>query len=367
MNAIIRRDLVEIVRDSLRDDFDESRRMISFWGPRGSGKTTLLAGLYKRLSKQKELDVQKVFDVSRPRDYNKLLDLLANSPPDPKSSSIILIDNLDSLCSEDREDLGRLEWRLADLVENTKARIICTSSIEPDFWYEDQLRIRAHRTKRTSFSEREIEDLALPHGLSAKKAYQLSFGYPAALSWAIKNKALSEREISTIAIDHFFGNLDEPTRKMASVACITPLVGAGTYDDTHSAWIYVGNWTAWTGSGPLNNTSHYTSTVGNYAELTFTGARFTLTYAKHPSYGLIDVYVDGTKVDTINTYNATTLFHRLIPARRVQQAVTPSASYMPVVEPTSTSMRSRFMTLRPRKHRAGTPASMLIARTSLTR
>ncbi len=87
-------------------------------------------------------------------------------------------------------------------------------------------------------------------------------------------------------------------------------VGVGTYDDTHSAWIYFGAWTAWTGTGPLNNTSHYTSGVGNFAELTFTGTKFTLTYTKAAGYGLIDVYVDGNKVDTINTYNASNLFQQ---------------------------------------------------------
>jgi hypothetical protein len=79
----------------------------------------------------------------------------------------------------------------------------------------------------------------------------------------------------------------------------TPVVG-GTYDDANPAWQYAGSWAVFNGSGPSANTIHYTGTVGNSASLLFTGNRFTLTFTKHPNRGLIDVYVDGVKIDTIN-------------------------------------------------------------------
>jgi hypothetical protein len=92
----------------------------------------------------------------------------------------------------------------------------------------------------------------------------------------------------------------------ASAATTTPPpVGAGTYDDAHDAWNYTGNWTAWTGNGPTNNTEHFTGTPGSAAELAFTGTRFTATFTKYTNRGLIDVYVDGNKVGTINAYSAT--------------------------------------------------------------
>jgi hypothetical protein len=81
-------------------------------------------------------------------------------------------------------------------------------------------------------------------------------------------------------------------------------VPAGTYDDIDSHWLYSSGWTAWAGSGPTNNTEHYTSTIGSTAELTFNGTQFILTYTKHPNRGLIDVIVDGNKVGTINAYSS---------------------------------------------------------------
>ncbi|MBU0513002.1 MAG: hypothetical protein KJ638_15045, partial [Chloroflexi bacterium] len=85
----------------------------------------------------------------------------------------------------------------------------------------------------------------------------------------------------------------------------TPVPGAGTYDDTHSGWQYNGTWTAYTGSGPYNSTLHYTTTVGDSASFTFLGEQFTITYTAHSNRGLIDVFVDGEKIHTINAYNAT--------------------------------------------------------------
>ena len=82
-------------------------------------------------------------------------------------------------------------------------------------------------------------------------------------------------------------------------------VGPGMYDDTDPAWQYTGNWTLYDGAGPYNNTSHYTNTVGSEAELQFNGTQFTLTYVKAWNRGLIDVYVDGTKIDTINSTSST--------------------------------------------------------------
>ena len=45
----------------------------------------------------------------------------------------------------------------------------------------------------------------------------------------------------------------------------TPLT-AGSYDDTDSNWIYTGTWKAYTGAGPVDNTSHYTNVIGSEAQ-----------------------------------------------------------------------------------------------------
>jgi hypothetical protein len=84
-----------------------------------------------------------------------------------------------------------------------------------------------------------------------------------------------------------------------------PPVGAGTYDDAHTAWAYSSGWSTYSGAGPYSNTLHYSGTVGSYGEVTFDGTKFTLTYVKASNRGLIDVYVDGTKIQTVNAYSAT--------------------------------------------------------------
>jgi CSLREA domain-containing protein len=82
----------------------------------------------------------------------------------------------------------------------------------------------------------------------------------------------------------------------------SPPVGAGTYDDTHTAWVYSAGWTTYTTNGPYASSIHYTDVVGSYADLTFRGVRFTLTYTQDPSRGSIEVYVDGGLVGTLNEY-----------------------------------------------------------------
>ena len=79
-------------------------------------------------------------------------------------------------------------------------------------------------------------------------------------------------------------------------------VGAGTYDDTDPAWTYTGSWSTYTGAGPFNGGLHYTNIPGSYAEITFTGSKFTLKYLQNTNRGLLDVYLDGVKVATINQY-----------------------------------------------------------------
>jgi hypothetical protein len=83
------------------------------------------------------------------------------------------------------------------------------------------------------------------------------------------------------------------------------LVGAGLYDDTNAAWEYVGaTWVSASTSGPYNGTIHYTATTGDYAQILFTGTKFTLYYTKNTNRGLIDVYIDGVYSTTLNANTA---------------------------------------------------------------
>ena len=50
---------------------------------------------------------------------------------------------------------------------------------------------------------------------------------------------------------------------------------------------------------------HFTSTPGNYAEFTFEGSQFTLTFTKYSNFGSIDVYIDDAYEDTIVATSST--------------------------------------------------------------
>jgi len=91
---------------------------------------------------------------------------------------------------------------------------------------------------------------------------------------------------------------------------VEALVGTGIYDDTDPAWTYTGDWTAYTGNGPLNDTMHYSSTIGDFATLDFQGSQFILTHAGYTNRGQVDVYIDDVKVGALNEYNPTLVWKK---------------------------------------------------------
>jgi uncharacterized repeat protein (TIGR02543 family) len=81
---------------------------------------------------------------------------------------------------------------------------------------------------------------------------------------------------------------------------ISTALGAGTHDDGNAAWTYSGDWMSYTGGGPYLNTLHYSTSVGDSAEVSFIGEQFQLTYTAMVDRGVVDVFVDGEKVVTLN-------------------------------------------------------------------
>jgi len=85
----------------------------------------------------------------------------------------------------------------------------------------------------------------------------------------------------------------------------TAAPGVGVYDDTHANWSYSGSWAAYSGSASYyNNTTHYTSGLGNTASFAFSGTKFILTYTQAANRGNIGVFVDGIKIATIKATGA---------------------------------------------------------------
>ena len=89
--------------------------------------------------------------------------------------------------------------------------------------------------------------------------------------------------------------------------------GVGLYEDTDPAWFYYGFWNLATSPWlpTSNNDQHSTTTKGASAIFYFTGDGFTLTFQKGRALAVLDVYVDGFKVGTINQKLASNLYQQI--------------------------------------------------------
>jgi hypothetical protein len=181
-------------------------------------------------------------------------------------------------------------------------------------WHELQVRVLINGAASETevwLDGTRITDLSKTQSLGTTAIGRIQLGESS--SGRTFDVALDQVALSTLFIDDSTPPAGgTPTPSPIVTASPTPtapgtptVVGAGTYDDSHSAWMYSGIWTTFSGSGPYNNTLHQNNAAGSYAEVRFNGAQVKLTYLQAPGRGLIDVYIDGTRVDTINANSAT--------------------------------------------------------------
>ncbi len=89
-----------------------------------------------------------------------------------------------------------------------------------------------------------------------------------------------------------------PMNTATAVATLAPI----TYNDQNSAFVYSSNWTTVSDSLAYQGEFQQTKVVGSSVTFTFTGMSFTIIYKAGSLYGKMDVYVDGTRVTTLNEY-----------------------------------------------------------------
>lgn len=85
-----------------------------------------------------------------------------------------------------------------------------------------------------------------------------------------------------------------------------------TYDDTASAFVYSGNWShvanqGYTG-GDFDNTESFSNTSGDSVSIAFTGSTIRWIAPKAANHGIAAVYLDGTLVANVDTYNSSSQF-----------------------------------------------------------
>lgn len=83
--------------------------------------------------------------------------------------------------------------------------------------------------------------------------------------------------------------------------------GNVTLNDTNPAIAYTGTWTSALATGYIEGDQHYTSTNGNYAQLTFTGTSVQWIGPKNSDMGIAQVYIDGTLASSVDLYASTWL------------------------------------------------------------
>lgn len=100
------------------------------------------------------------------------------------------------------------------------------------------------------------------------------------------------------------GNMGDPcaSSEASAVAKAPAAVGPGFYDDKSAYWSYTGTWKVLTDSESLNNSLHQANKLGSTASFYFTGTQFRLAYWATPNQGLVDVYLDGAYLTTIDQY-----------------------------------------------------------------
>ena len=100
------------------------------------------------------------------------------------------------------------------------------------------------------------------------------------------------------------GNISDPcsSSEASAIARAPVAVGPGFYDDKSANWVYSGTWKALKDAESLNNSLHQANKLGSTASIYFTGTQFRLAYWATPNQGLLDVYVDGAYLTTIDQY-----------------------------------------------------------------
>ena len=75
-------------------------------------------------------------------------------------------------------------------------------------------------------------------------------------------------------------------------------LSAGIYDERHSNWVYSGNWSTISQTGPYNGTITFTNDLSARVSTVFWGGRFRLRYTRFTNRGSLAIFVDGVQVAT---------------------------------------------------------------------
>jgi alpha-L-fucosidase len=93
-------------------------------------------------------------------------------------------------------------------------------------------------------------------------------------------------------------------------ATSTPASQSLVYNDKDPAFRYSRNWSEVIEGQAYMGAFRLTQKVGSSVTLNFTGQTFSIIYKTGPLFGNMDVFVDGTRVHTLNQNTASPLFQQ---------------------------------------------------------
>ena len=109
-----------------------------------------------------------------------------------------------------------------------------------------------------------------------------------------------EHHLRLVFASGIFASLDGMEVITAAVT-----LSEGIYDDTNLGLSYSGSWQSMTGVvGPYLETLRYSYRVGDAVQAYFTGRQIKLSYFAGPDAGVVDVYVDGVKVASLDEHSS---------------------------------------------------------------
>jgi hypothetical protein len=110
--------------------------------------------------------------------------------------------------------------------------------------------------------------------------------------------------LHTVRFVHASGAVTDIDAVEAIAVFATPSLHPGVVDDVDPLWNYSGDWTIYSGGGPYLNSLHYSSTIGDSAQIVIEGGQqIKLTYLTFSNRGVTDVYIDDVKIASIDAYS----------------------------------------------------------------
>ena len=95
-----------------------------------------------------------------------------------------------------------------------------------------------------------------------------------------------------------------------SISCVKPVVvlQPGTYQESNSTFSYAGSWISRKSSNYDGGVLKMSTSANSSVEFKFNGTSFTWYGTKAASRGIAKIYIDGSLVDTVDTYSTSTSF-----------------------------------------------------------